>query len=231
MNEFSEKLAKLALAIESLPENPAREKKLYDFKSSKDSYLLSSLESALRSLKKSAVNAKDNEAVKNSICLLEKKYEVKDFRGMRESIARLTELSRNIDFPQASFRLGRLPADIEQEIKSDLSELERCFNSECLRSSVILCGRILETALHRKYFEVTGQDILEKNPGIGLGTLVAKLSEKKVVLDPAVLQQIHLINNVRIFSVHKKKEPFCPTKQQTHAMILYTLDIVQKLFG
>jgi hypothetical protein len=88
----------------------------------------------------------------------------------------------------------------------------------------------LEVGLHRKYFDVTGHDILEKSPGIGLGKVVAKLSEKEVKLDPGLTQQIHLINNVRIFSVHKKQEAFYPTKQQTQAMVLYTLDILEKIF-
>ena len=70
----------------------------------------------------------------------------------------------------------------------------------------------------------------EKNPGIGLGKLIAKMQEKGIQLDPGLTQQIHLINNIRIFSVHKKKELFTPSKQQTYAIIHFTLDIVNKLF-
>ena len=72
--------------------------------------------------------------------------------------------------------------------------------------------------------------ILEKNPGIGLGTLVAKLRDKNVQLDPGISQQIHLVNQIRVFSVHKKKEEFNPSKEQAHAMVLYTTDIISKLF-
>ncbi len=88
----------------------------------------------------------------------------------------------------------------------------------------------METALHRKYFDATGQDILEKNPGIGLGNLIAKLAEKGVQLDPGLTQQIHLINNIRVFSVHKKQRTFYPTKIQVEAIILYTLDALEKMF-
>ncbi|MBI4738748.1 hypothetical protein HY772_04210 [Candidatus Woesearchaeota archaeon] len=133
-------------------------------------------------------------------------------------------------FPRPTFSTPKVPDDIRSGIVADVEELGRAFNAECYRSSVILCGRILEAALHRKYYDSTGHDILEKNPGIGLGTLVAKLSENNIKLDVGITQQIHLINQVRIFSVHKKQEAFAPTKDQTQAIILYTLDAVNKLF-
>ena len=123
-----------------------------------------------------------------------------------------------------------LPSEIREEIHIDLDEAQKCMNSECYRSAVILCGRVLETALHRKYFDATGNDLLEKAPGIGLGNLIAKLSEKGVTLDPGLSNQIHLINQLRIYSVHKKQETFTPSKTQAEAIILYTLDVLEKLF-
>ena len=123
-----------------------------------------------------------------------------------------------------------IPSDIKTEIEADLSEIDKCMQAGCYRSSTILCGRILETALHRKYFDATGFDILEKNPGIGLGKLIAKLAEKEVHLDPGLTQQIHLINQVSIFSVHKKQQAFYPSISQAKAMHLYTLDVLSKLF-
>lgn len=124
-----------------------------------------------------------------------------------------------------------LPLEARDDILADIDELTKCYGSGCYRSAVILCGRILETCLQRKYFEATGNDILEKNPGIGLGKLIAKMLENKIHLDPGLTQQIHLVNQVRIFSVHKKQSVFYPTKDQTQAMILYTLDTVSKLFA
>ncbi len=123
-----------------------------------------------------------------------------------------------------------LPKDIKSEILADISELNKCFLNKCYRACVILCGRILEVSLHRKYYEHTNVDLLEKTPGIGIGKLVAKMSEKEIKLDPGIMQQIHLINNVRIYSVHKKTIPFSPSKIQCQAIILYTKDILKKLF-
>ena len=129
-----------------------------------------------------------------------------------------------------NFEMPELPEEIAENIQADVEELKKCFASECYRSSIILCGRIIETALHRKYFEITGKDALEKEPGIGLGKLVARMSEKNVRLDPGLPQQIHFINQVRVFSVHTKQEAFSPSKNQAQATVLYTMDVLGKLF-
>jgi hypothetical protein len=89
----------------------------------------------------------------------------------------------------------------------------------------------LETALHRKYYEATGNDLLEKAPGIGLGSLIAKLSEKGAALPPGLPNQIHLINQARVFSVHTKQETFIPTKDQAQAIMLFTIDALNKIFN
>jgi len=130
-----------------------------------------------------------------------------------------------------SLKLPSIPSDIKPEVMADFEEMNRCFNASCYRSSIIICGRILEVALHRKYFEVTGNDLLEKAPGTGLGNLIAKLAENKVDIDPALGNQIHLINQVRIHSVHAKQKAFVPSKDQAKAIMLYTMDVVSKLFG
>lgn len=127
------------------------------------------------------------------------------------------------------FKISNVPEELADEVYADLTELEKCFNQDCFRASVILCGRLLEVAMHRKYFTATKKDLLEKSPGIGLGNLVKKMREENIDVDPALSQQIHLINQVRIYSVHKKQSSFSPNKDQAQAIILYTLDAVRKL--
>jgi hypothetical protein len=155
------------------------------------------------------------------------------------STARLEEIPRHLEKlagmaaeepEQRTYKIPRLPSEIRDDVFADLNEIQRCMNAGCHRSAVVLCGRVMETALHRKYFEATGNDLLEKAPGTGLGTLIAKLSEHGVKLDPGLPNQIHLINQVRVFSVHTKKESFSPSKTQAEAIVLYTLDILDKLF-
>lgn len=87
---------------------------------------------------------------------------------------------------KAGFSIPRVPFEIKEEVNADLAELHKCFENGCYRSTIILCGRILETALHRKYYEITGRDILETSPGIGLGNLVAKMKELQFNFDPGI---------------------------------------------
>jgi hypothetical protein len=141
----------------------------------------------------------------------------------REPRKEKKELELDIKIPQ-------MPKEIEEEIEADIAEMEKCFTSGLYRSSIILCGRILETALHRKMYEVTDKDVLESNPGIGLGKLIAKLKENDVEFLPGTAEQINLVNEMRINSVHKKQKTFYPTKEQAHATILFSMDILKKLF-
>ncbi|MFH1450672.1 MAG: hypothetical protein ABIF92_01680, partial [archaeon] len=132
---------------------------------------------------------------------------------------------------EITFDIPPLPEEVISEIMADINEIRKCYDAGCYRSAVILCGRVMEAALNRKYFEVSGNDLLETSPGLGLGKIIAKLGEKGVKLDPGLTQQIHMINQVRIFSVHQKKEAFYPSKGQTQAMVLYTVDVLRKLFS
>lgn len=162
---------------------------------------------------------------------------VQDLRA-NPSLQNLQKIVSHIPFedpPQSSnaglqLNLRSIPQEIRLELGADVAEAERCFAAGCFRSSVILCGRILETALHRKHFELTGNDLLEKAPGIGLGGVLARLAEKGALLDPGLANQVHLVNQVRVWSVHTKQEPFTPSRNQAQAIMLYTFDAVQKLF-
>ncbi len=211
-------------------------KGIYDFGATKDSYRRKSIEIISKRIKENTkrliARALSSESPEKIIPVLEI---IKGSIAERELLQQLkSTVLRFSDAKADEIRIkapAGLPYEIREDISDDIRELEKTFNSGCFRAAVILCGRILETALHRKYFEATGIDILEKSPGIGLGKLIAKMSEKKISLDPGISQQIHLINQVRIYSVHKKHESFYPTKAQAYAMILYTIDILEKLFG
>lgn len=197
-----------------------------DFESRQRYHLYNSIVSGVKQLRNSIANI--NNAKLYTIAESLNPENLDDLKTKIEQIASLTA-----DIPQSDQHTPKtpeLPGVIKDEITADLKEINKCFEAGCYRSATIICGRILEAVLHRKYFEATGQDILEKNPGIGLGKLIAKLEEKNVKLDPGLTQQIHLINQVRIFSVHKKQRAFYPTKEQAQAMILYTSDILNKLF-
>ena len=162
-------------------------------------------------------------------------YKRNDTKGMMAVLEKIKKHVPNVQTGKKQLSELRiivppLPLEIREEVALDLTEAERCYNNNCFRSVAILCGRILETALFRKYYEATGDDLLETSPNLGLGKLIAKLKEKNVVFDPGLTEQMHLINQVRISSVHKKSNNFYPTKEQAYAMLLYTLDVLKKLF-
>jgi len=217
------------------------EKAIYDYKVKKQMYYVQAVQNALKFVKSASVelpqlskyDSRNSERV-SEILEMMPELSSKDISELKRVVQKMKYVSEQINFPKQEIENifpapSIIPEDLKSEIKADISELNKCFNAGCLRSTVILCGRLLETALHRKYFETTGNDILEKSPGIGLGNLIGKLKDKGVGLDPAITNQVHLINQVRIFSVHKKKEAFYPSKEQTHAIVLYTLDILEKL--
>lgn len=175
----------------------------------------------------------ENEQARALAAQLTKHFDTDNKEEMLRALAEIRKTSlakENMPKDELDLNLPELPADIKDEAEADIKEMRRCYAAECYRSAVVLCGRLIETALHRKYYDATGNDILEKSPGIGLGNLIAKLNEKGIQLDPGVAQQVHLINQVRIFSVHKKQRAFYPSKAQANAIILFTLDTLEKLF-
>lgn len=208
---------------------PFKKLSLTDYKSTKKEYYQSRVQTAL---------TKINQAIDH--LPPDKRQKVKEATNKLIATTdpiEITKIVNSLTMPKNEERENKtftvkanIPEEITDPITADLTELEKCFISDCYRSCIVLCGRILETALHRKYYEVTNNDLLEKAPGIGLGNLIAKLAEKEIKLDPGLSNQIHLINQVRIYSVHTKQNQFTPTKGQAHAIILYTIDILEKLF-
>lgn len=213
-----------------------------DYKERKNEHLrnavlaaVSFVEKKSRFLNEAVAYDSGNERVVAQILLLVNKIRACRNEGVLEKLVdELVELCAELVLPKECFvglgRNLRLPAEIRGDVLADIAELDKCFRAGCYRSAVVLCGRILETALHRKYFEATGNDLLEKSPGIGLGNLIARMQEHGIKLDPALANQIHMINQVRVHSVHKKQEAFSPSMRQAEAMILYTIDVLEKLF-
>lgn len=210
--------------------------KVYDYDKSKEDYYRKSVQTAIDLVKKRsaslAVLGSDpaNGALITKISSLV--GEIESSEEKKGIISKIIDIIPDIDVPKTEKvdKPDYLPKEIRADVTADIKEMDKTFNSGCYRSTAILCGRVLEVALHMKYFQETGVDLLEKSPGIGLGKIVAKLSEKNITFDPGLMQQVHLINNVRISSVHIKQEPFTPTKAQAQAMILYTMDILEKIF-
>ncbi len=231
ISRFKKRIAELNSAISAVEkvkvEPDANE--VLDYKAGRAKYLQIALRSAVDKLKKDAWELVElrNVDEDNKYLILEilkRTSRLKKDMPTNELKQNLAEISRLSNSLKGSVRVEKgiqfidippLPDEIKDSIAADLNEIRKCFEAEAYRSCVVLCGRVLETALQRKYYEVTGVDLMETSPGIGLGKLIAKLSEKEVEFDPGLTQQIHLINQVRVYSVHSKKEAFYPSKGQT----------------
>ena len=241
LGEFKKSVLELKTALSlaksrGISLDSASENKVYDFGKSKEDYYRKAVHTAMEMVRKRAgslaVLGTDpaNGALIAKINSLVMQLDTENDR--EKTVTKIISLIPEINEPKSEKieKPNYIPEQIRADVTADIEEMNRTFNAGCYRSTAILCGRILEVALHMKYFQETGVDLLEKSPGIGLGKIVAKLSEKNITFDPGLMQQVHLINNVRISSVHIKQEPFMPTKAQAQAMILYTIDILEKIF-
>ncbi len=239
--EDLEKTLSLVLKRKMFPKDSKYE--TFNYEEKQKSYMKKEIELKIKQIS----NTLEKPETKNILFLKKLDEFQKDFEEIKkeinkfspESLEKSTDLIKKTlekipkqeQIEKKEFSLPVLPKEIKQETQANFEELLICFENNCFRSSLILCGKILEIALHRKYFEVTGKDLLEKSPDIGLGNVLAKMREANIEFDPGLAQQIHLINQLRVFSVHKKSQTFQPSKEQTKATILYTLDILNKLFS
>lgn len=223
LKEAVDKLEMLLETVVNRGINLITEDKIYDFKNSKAGYYKAEIDTLINEIKKYK-SMVDNPGLVDKLNLMNAEELLKNVKLLKELKVKDKEVKLDL-------KVTFLPDEIRDEIKADLDEMEKCYNVASYRATTILCGRILETALHRKYYDVTGKDVLETNPGVGLGKLIAKLKEKDANFDPGLTEQIHLVNQVRVFSVHKKSRTFYPSQQQAHAIILYTVDVLGKLFS
>jgi len=206
-----------------------------DFFKSRQNLYLQALQSSVETLQRSVRLVEVEEGSEEYLTQMKgivSRLDTKDAEELKLLVEQLTELvgKAGIREEQKVELTSNIPSDIYAEVEADMNEMQKCMGSGCYRSVVILCGRILEVVLHRKYFEATQNDLLEKSPGIGLGNLIGKMNERGIHFDPGLTQQIHLINQVRVFSVHKKQQPFQPSRAQAQAIMLYTGDVLDKMF-
>ena len=219
----------------SLTEPVEADESLFDFKLRKRAHVVSEVRSIVNALSLDSYvsDARLRAELDAGVNALKKSYAKNDRKSMASSVNNLLTLVSGIrqEVAEFSFSPKNLPKEIEGEVKADIEEMRKCYAAGCYRSVVILCARVLEVTLHRKHFDVTGVDLLEKSPGIGLGKIIQKLTENKVTFSPGLTQQIHLVNEVRIHAVHRQEHVFNPTKSQAMAVILLTKDIVEKTFS
>jgi hypothetical protein len=217
-----------------LREQVQMDESIYNYSLRKRAQIIQELNQIITQLKSDSIIQDPNlkSQIDLSIVSIKESYGKTDLIKLVKEIKSLELLTKTLQ-PQnkeLSYNIKNLPIEISEEIKVDLEEVQKCYGAACYRSAVILCARVLEIGLHRKYYDTTGVDLLEKSPGIGLGRIIQKLKEKEVTFDPGLTQQIHLINNIRIHAVHRQEKIFQPTQHQTLAIMLFTKDVLEKMF-
>lgn len=176
-NRNLERFEHLISSIEISKSKLVKKKKYFDFSEKKIEYYVNSAKGAFKELKESLWDLqylvkedKSNEDVYLEIIKdvkkVEEQYNENNSKAIIENIQKIK--TKTLKFKDIkddiSVEVKFIPIDVRADVNADLKELKKCYNAGCYRSAVIICGRLLETALHRKYYEITKQDILEKNP-------------------------------------------------------------------
>lgn len=152
---------------------------------------------------------------------------VEDVKTLRIIFA---ELSGSLPVAQMMFSVNfsNTPQEILEELKLDFQEIRNCYYNDAFRSAIIMCGRILELLLSRKYFEVMKIDPLEQN--LFIGTLIRKCFEDNVINEPSLGHMSNLINSSRIDSVHNTRRVYVPSREETKTVIEFTIGLLGRLY-
>jgi len=141
-----------------------------------------------------------------------------------------SELSGSLPIEQIIFLidLSPVPSEIRREMSLDFDDVRKCYYAYALRSAIGMCGRILELALARKYFEIVNVDPIQQRWQIG--TLISRCYENHVIEDPVLGDMCNLINRSRIDSVHATSRMYHPTMEETKSLIEFTISLVKRLY-
>lgn len=125
------------------------------------------------------------------------------------------------------FDIGKVNEEIKTELLKDIEDLQSCFGAGVNRGCMMFSGRILELILSRKYYEKTGVDPVESE--WGLGKIVGKCKDEGVFNEPGLAEMMLLVNETRIPSVHKKKEFYVPTTEETEGVVKILNGTIKKI--
>jgi hypothetical protein len=142
----------------------------------------------------------------------------------------VSEISGSIPIEQIMFLtdLSGIPQEIREELRLDLEEMQICYNSGAIRSTLGMCGRVLELVLARKYFDATEIDPIQQKWNIGI--LIKKSLEEHVINDQAIGDICNLINRSRIDSVHSTTRLYKPSQEEAKPLIEFTMNLVKNFY-
>lgn len=150
-----------------------------------------------------------------------------DVIGIRSLVS---EISGSMPIEQIMFLvdLSGVPQEIREELKLDLEEMQIGYNAGAIRSTLGMCGRVLELVLARRYFEARGIDPITQKWHLGL--LIRKCFEDHVITDEAIGDICNLINRSRIGSVHSVSRLYKPSQDEAKPVVEFTINLVKTFF-
>ncbi len=125
------------------------------------------------------------------------------------------------------FDIKKVAEELKPELLKDIEDLERCFSAEVYRGCMMFAARILELLLSRKYFDRTSVDPVENR--WGLEKIIGKCKEEEVFKEPGLAEMMRLINETRVPSVHKKKQFYVPTPEETEGIVKLLNSSIKKI--
>lgn len=156
---------------------------------------------------------------------------VREMKNIFSELNALAELQRLLYVPELGLGidLERIPPEIRTEITTDIEEIKKCYSSGAYRAAIVFCGRILEIALARKYFEKVHIDPIKQK--WTLGQLIRECKRKIGIFQPGLDSLCEAVNKTRIPSVHKSAEGiYLPSSQDIVGVFNLVQSVLQKLW-
>lgn len=118
-----------------------------------------------------------------------------------------------------------LPATAEfTDLSHDLQEMRLSLNIAAYRAFLAMAGRVLEASL-KAVLRRHGQDI---SSDWMVGTLLSKMEEGGIYVDPAMKNVWNIINKQRIVGVHAKEAAPIPSREQAIMVAYAVIDTLKR---
>jgi len=135
-----------------------------------------------------------------------------------EIIQTLTSLQDKI----TNTRIGQ--NNFRDDLLQSLKESAICYENKCYIAALALSGKILEISLKI----IMDKENINYDDSWMIGTLLKKILESDIYIDPAMKNISNIININRIGSVHAKDAVPIPSRQQAGMVLLAVADILNR---
>ena len=118
--------------------------------------------------------------------------------------------------------------NVKYDISLSYNEAIKAYLNRLYISSIVLCGKVIEIAIHFLYEKNNNEELLDKYPGIGLGKALGKLRKQGFKFPEEIDSTVNLINKYRNAYIHKKTASVMPNDTQAEAIILLVKNFLTK---